>query len=304
MHISRIVLLSAILGSILFTACEKKEYQTIEELDNQNINTYIQKNNLNVSQYKDTDLFYEIIKPGTGKPISYKETYPMVYTVKSLDGTFNANDTLSSGNRYMDYFGYFPFGSSYAGSSNSPVERQNDLKDVVKDILLNTNGQIRIIVPSRLTAWGRQGDRDLGIPANASLDYLITVYEDLDDYEDIVIQNAIVKAGFAVEEFEKTTDAIYYKILELGTGDLITADSTIVADYTLRNSAGETLQVGTDVSLNLAGGTITAWAKIIPLINKGGKIRLFTPSKFAYGISGGNSIGPFMSLDFEVEVQN
>lgn len=289
---------------LLFTSCEKKDYQSIEQLDNENINAYIQKHNLNVTQYKDTDLFYEIIREGTGSPISYSETYPVVFTLKSLDETFNANDTLASGNRYIDYFGYFPFGSAYAGSSNSPVERQNDLKDVVKDILQHTNGQIRIIVPSRLTAWGRKGDRDLGIPPNASLDYLITVHDDLDKYEDQVIQKAIANAGFTVEEFTKTEDNIYYKILEQGIGDVITADSTITADYTLRNPAGDSIQTATDVSLNLASGTITAWPKIIPLINKGGKIRFFTPSKFAYGTSGGNSIGPFVSLDFEVSIQN
>lgn len=304
MQISRLGVFLFSAAILLFSSCEKKDYQTIEELDNENINAYIQKHNLNVTQYKDTDLFYEIIREGTGKAISYAETYPVVFTLKSLDGKFSAVDTMASGNRYLDYLGYFPFGSAYAGSSNSPVERQNDLKDVVKDILQNTNGQIRIIVPSRLTAWGRQGDRDLGIPPNASLDYLITVHENLDEYEDQVILNAITNAGFALDEFTKTEDNIYYKILEPGTGNIITADSTITADYTLRNPAGVSIQTATDVSLNLAGGTITAWPKIIPLINKGGKIRFFTPSKFAYGTSGGNSIGPFVSLDFEVTIQN
>src|SRR3546814_950219 len=101
--------------------CSKKEYQSCEELDNANIREYIQQNNLTVHQYKETDLFYQVLEEGTGNPIDYTETYPIVYTVKSLDGKYNAADTLSINNRYADYFGYFPFGSAYAGTPT--VER-------------------------------------------------------------------------------------------------------------------------------------------------------------------------------------
>src|SRR5690606_33427608 len=125
---------------------------------------------------------------GTGNPIDYKKTYPVVYTVKSLDGVYNSADTLSSGNRYAEFFGYFPFGSSYAGTPT--VERQGDFKEVIRDVLKKTNGKIRIIVPSRLM-YGRNGDRNRGIPPNASLDYVVTVHDNFVDYEDGVIQRAI-----------------------------------------------------------------------------------------------------------------
>ncbi len=286
-----------------FGSCEKKVYQTIEELDNENINAYIIKNNLTVQQYKNTDLYYQVIQQGTGAEIRFDKSYPMIFTIRSLDGVYNASDTLSASNRYLDFMGYFPFGSSAAGTPNSPVERQDDLKYVVRDVLQQTNGQIRIIVPSRLTGWGRAGSRTLGIPPNASLDYLISVYDDLDDYEDRVIRASIAKAGFSVDDFEKTSDNIYYRIIEAGTGSTITANSTVTAKYTLKDPAGNQLETNTDgVELNLGGGTISAWTKIIPLIRVGGKIRFMTPSKYAYGPSGNENIAPFISLDFEVEI--
>src|SRR3546814_1965597 len=83
--------------------CSKKEYQSFEELDNANIREYIQQNNLTVHQYKETDLFYQVLEEGTGNPIDYTETYPIVYTVKSLDGKYNAADTLSINNRSEDH---------------------------------------------------------------------------------------------------------------------------------------------------------------------------------------------------------
>src|SRR5690606_36979772 len=135
---------------ISIVGCEKKEYQSFEELDNTNIQEYIRKNNLAVQQYKETGLFYEVLEEGTGRPITCESTYPVVYTVKSLDGVCNAVDTLSSNNRYAEFFGYFPFGSGYAGLPNSPVERTGDFKEVIREGLQYTNGKIRVIVPSRV----------------------------------------------------------------------------------------------------------------------------------------------------------
>lgn len=289
-----------IMAIVSLMGCEKKEYQSFEELDNANIREYIQKNNLTVHQYKETDLFYEVLEEGTGKPIDYTEAYPIVYTVKSLDGVYNSADTLSLNNRYADFFGYFPFGSSAAGTPT--VERTGDFKEVIREVLQNTNGKVRIIVPSRLM-YGRNGVSSLGIPPNASLDYVVTVHEDFTDYENGVIQRMIANASLNIDDFF-TKEGIYYQIIEQGTGDAITADSTVNVDYTLKDPAGKVIDSGTDSEFSLAGGVIAAWVKVLPLINKGGKIRFFTPSVHAYGKTGDSRMAPFMSLDFEVEVND
>ncbi|WP_262248630.1 FKBP-type peptidyl-prolyl cis-trans isomerase [Parapedobacter soli] len=290
-----------IVAIVSLMACSKKEYQSFEELDNANIRAYIEKNNLTVHQYKETDLFYQVLEEGTGSPIDYTEKYPVVYTVKSLDGVYNAADTLDANSRYADFFGYFPFGSSYAGTPT--VERPGDFKEVIRDVLQHTNGKIRIIVPSRLM-YGRKGLPSLGIPSNASLDYVVTVHDNFTNYEDGVIQRMIANASLNIDEFTKREDGIYYQIIEQGTGDAITADSTVTVDYTLKDPEGNVLDSGTDSEFSLAGGVITAWSKIVPLINKGGKIRFFTPSDHAYGRTGSTNIAPFLSLDFEVEVKD
>ncbi|WP_353125134.1 FKBP-type peptidyl-prolyl cis-trans isomerase [Parapedobacter pyrenivorans] len=287
----------------LSMGCQKKEYQSFEELDNANIREYIQKNNLTVHQYKETDLFYQVLEEGTGDPIDYTKTYPIVYTVKSLDGTYNSADTLSANNRYAAFFGYFPFGSSAAGTPT--VERTGDFKEVIREVLQKANGKVRIIVPSRLM-YGRNGVPSRGIPPNASLDYVVTVHNNFADYEDGVIHQMIASASLNVDDFTKTEDKIYYHIIEQGDGDAITADSTVTVDYTLKSPNGTVLDSNTDADFDLDGGVISAWTKIVPLINKGGKIRFFTPSTSAYSRAGSSDgrIAPFLSLDFEVEVKD
>lgn len=284
---------------VALAACDKKNYYSFEELDNANIREYIEKNNLTVHQYKETDLFYQVLEAGTGDPIDYTRAYPVVYTVKSLDGAYTSSDTLAPGNRYAEYFGYFPFGSAAAGTPT--VERTGDFKEVIREELKNANGKIRIIVPSRLM-YGRKGVPSQGIPPNASLDYVVTVHGNFEDHEDGVIQQMIANAGFDVEEFTKRDDRIYYKIIAQGNGDAITADSTVSAKYTLKNPRGEVLDTNSDAQFSLAGNVISAWPKIVPLVNKGGKIRFFTPSDHGYGRAGNSDIAPFLALDFEVEV--
>src|SRR5690606_31299517 len=248
--------------------CSKKEYQSFEELDNANIREYIQKNNLTVHQYKETDLFYQVLEEGTGNPIDYTETYPIVYTVKSLDGTYNSNDTLSINNRYADYFGYFPFGSAYAGTPT--VERPGDFKEVIREVLQHTNGKVRIIVPSRLM-YGRNGRPSLGIPPNASLDYVVTVHDNFIDYEDQVIQQMIANASPNSDEVYDIENNIYCQTIEKRTGDDILEDSTITVNYSKKNPKGHVDVSGTNKEFNLPSGGISSWPNIAHLIYIGGK---------------------------------
>ncbi|MFC3198891.1 FKBP-type peptidyl-prolyl cis-trans isomerase [Parapedobacter deserti] len=301
------ILMAGIATALFLSGCDKKEYYSFEELDNKNILEYIEKNNLNVSQYKETDLFYQVLEEGTGNPIDYKNSYPVVYTVKSLDGKYSSGDTMSFNNRYTDYFGYFPFGSGAAGSPT--VERTGDFKEVIREVLKKTNGKIRIIVPSRLM-YGRNGDSRVGIPPNASLDYVVTVHDNFEDFEnDWVIPNMVKRAGLSLDDLTKTEDGIYYKIISEGSGDPIAADSTVTTKFVLKRPDGSTIQQLDDYKAKVSDN-ITGWQNMMILLRKGGKIRFFMPSTVAYGRTGSTDatgnyvIPPYSSLDYEVEVKD
>lgn len=296
----------ALLATLFFTACEKKDYQTIEELDEENINAYIQKNNLNVQEFEDTGMFYSIIEEGDGAVLDYDQLVPLVFTLKTLEGTYSAVDTFNVSNRYYDYLGYFPYGSASANAPGAPLDKEIGMKVLLKKALKKANGKIRIIVPSRL-AFGRNGNRQ--IPSNASIDYVIHAIDDLPTYENESILQYMLQNNLQASEFEKTESGIYYKINELGTGDFLDEQSSVKVAYDMKFLSGKSFQKVDSASLNLSS-VIPAWKEVMPKVKEKGKVRMLIPSSQAYGVQGSSDpntgqvvIAPFMALDYEVEVQ-
>jgi len=308
---SRFLLLS-LLAVVAFSSCDKKVYQTIVELDEENIQEYIQKNNLNVTPFGTTGMYYEVLEDGTGEPLDYSKVVPLVYSFKTHDGSYTSVDTFAVGNRYADYLGYFPYGSSVANSQpGSPLDKEEGIKMVLKQALKNANGKIRIIVPSRL-AYGRNGSGKIG--SNQSIDYVIHAIdpENLPDYEDNSIKNYIPTIGNQLTDFETTSTGIYYNITDPGSGAQISPTSQIEMGYTLRLLNGSIIEQSASDSTSMSlTSTILGWKEVLPKLKAGGKVRMILPSPQAYGLQGNisttagvNSIPAFSPLDFEVSVKS
>ncbi len=269
----------------IVAACEK-EYESIESIDNKNVTAYIQANKLNMVEYQNSGIYYEVIKPGSGADLEYSDQVPLLFTIKSLDGKYTSIDTLSSSNRYYNYLGYFS---------------QEGVRVGIKEVLKKSSGTIRMIIPSR-SAFGRNGSGN--IPGNASLDLTVKVLNKskIAAYDDATIQKYM--NSNALSGFTKTTSGLYYKIDVAGTGSPITADSTIKAEY-----EGKLLN-GTIFDKSSAGSPITralsdfvkGWQEAIPFIKEGGTIRMILPSSLGYGLEGNSGIPPFSCLYFSVKV--
>jgi FKBP-type peptidyl-prolyl cis-trans isomerase FkpA len=274
------------LSFALFTSC-KKEYDTIDIIDDRNVKEYIQKNNLNVLEYQETGIYYQVVSPGTGPAVEYADMVPAIITTRSLDGQYVSIDTFSISNRYYNYLGYF----------NPEAIRLG-----VKEVLKKSNGTIRMIIPSRL-AFGRNGSS--GIPGNASLDMTVRVLDvnRLAEYEDFTINKHL--QSNSLTGFTKTSTGLYYKIAQPGTGSPISIDSTIVANYTgklLNGVVFDKAAGGSEATFPLKS-LVKGWQEAIPLIKQGGTIRVIVPSSLAYGLQGsGSSIPAFSVLDFEINV--
>jgi len=308
LSIKKIALFS-LLGFATFSACKKQEYVSIEELDTQNIEAYIKANNLQVEPLGNTGMFYQILEEGKGHDLSYKGQYPVVYTVRSLDGTYTVQDTFAAASRYFDYLGYFlgesPQGSTIANlpSYQGELEKDEGLKMILRQVLKKTDGKIRILIPSRLMSHGRNGNTDLGIPSNASMDFMIRIIDSasMPAYEDLSIRKRIEGLGLELADFEKTESGIYYHIDEQGEGKPITIDSTITAAYSLSLFNGTEVETSDSTNFTLKN-LVKAWQEIIPKVNKGGEVHFFTPSKSAYGYVG---VGvPFSALEFKVSIKD
>ncbi|MFB5946014.1 FKBP-type peptidyl-prolyl cis-trans isomerase [Albibacterium profundi] len=305
--------LFCLFGVLALASCEKKEYQTIVELDEENIQEYIRKNNLSeVVPFENTGMYYQIIEDGDGAPLDYDKKIPIVYSFVTHDGSYSAIDTFKASNRYADYLGYFPYGSAAANSgSGSPLDKEEGLKRVIHEVLKNAGGKIRVLVPSRL-AYGRNGSKQIG--SNMSLDYTIHAIDpdNLVEYESYVIEKYIPSiGGMQLGDFEKTETGIYYNILEPGTGDIISENSTVKLAYSLRLLNGNILEESATDSTSLSlANTIEGWQEILPKLRAGGKVRMVLPSSQGYGTAGNvsssnaNGIPPFSPLDFEVKIKS
>lgn len=302
-------LLSLIWIALFFViACEKREYQSVEELDEQNIQAYISKNNLSVEEFKNTGIYFQVLDQGSGAPLEYDIKYPIVSTVQSLDRVFTSQDTFSVAfpvqNRFYDRLGYF-----------SPIATQVDIREgagvnsLLKEHLQYANSKIRVIIPSRL-AFGTEGNRDPEIPSNASLDCIIYVIDpaDFEAYEDATIASYASEQGLSIETFTKTESGIYYKVLESGTTPNVLPGGQVQVNYKLKLFNGELYESRDSVEFNLEN-VISGWQEVLPMLNEKSKARILIPSLQAYGMEAGynQTTGamirpPFTPLDYEVTI--
>lgn len=75
---------------------------------------------------------------------------------------------------------------------------------------------------------------------------------------------------------------LYYEIIEPGSGAVAEVCSNIVIGYTGRLTSGAVFDESAQTVFVL-GSLIDGWKIGIPLIKKGGKIRLYIPPSLAYG---------------------
>jgi FKBP-type peptidyl-prolyl cis-trans isomerase FkpA len=96
---------------------------------------------------------------------------------------------------------------------------------------------------------------------------------------------------------------VYYQILEPGTGNHVyTANSKATTNYKGRLLNGSIFDQSTAPISFPLGNVIAGWQIGVPLIQKGGKIRLLIPSGYGYGASGSGSIPSNAVLDFDIEL--
>ena len=99
------------------------------------------------------------------------------------------------------------------------------------------------------------------------------------------------------------SSGMYYQILATGSGATPTNSSNISVKYTGKRLDGSVFdQATTATALYPLAGFIPGWQLGIPLIKKGGMIRLIIPSSLAYGCQGGGTIAGNTILYFEIEL--
>ena len=100
------------------------------------------------------------------------------------------------------------------------------------------------------------------------------------------------------------SSGLYFQIISQGTGATPTLNSKIFVTYTGKLTNGTTFDSGTTPAGTgwALGGLIPGWQLGIPLIQKGGQIKLIIPSSLAYGCQGYGSIPGNSVLYFDISL--
>lgn len=264
----------------------------IKTYDQNQIDAYIKANNLSGMQrdkagnVDTTGIYYQIINQGKGEALDYDKRISFAYTIKSLDGKYAVTDTFV--NHSYNFVGSLaPKGLMLA------IAR-----------LAKTKGtQARFLIPSRL-AYGVTGTGvgSTRLPGNESLDYYVSIIDDVDKYDDISINKYMTAnnlTGFtkytSVNSPVGGSPSIFYrKILQAGTGTVqATATSTINVQYSIYLLNGTLVKQFNDQETGNVGETISletyeikGWQEAFTGLTAGSKLSLYLPSRLAYGTSG------------------
>lgn len=130
----------------------------------------------------------------------------------------------------------------------------------------------------------------------------------IDDFD---VQAQFTKDTLAIRAFAQANNIpiekdpkynIFYQVIAPGAGEEVTPFNTISVLYTGRLLNGTVFDSATTAISFPLSQAITGWQAGIPLIKKGGKIRLLLPSFYAYGNQANQRIPANSPLDFTVEL--
>jgi len=100
------------------------------------------------------------------------------------------------------------------------------------------------------------------------------------------------------------SSGMYYQVINPGSGTQPTSVSTVTVKYTGKLTSDNTIfdqQIVTPVVIPLTD-VIDGWKIGIPLIRKGGSIKLIIPSSMGYGCKGLGVVPPNSVLYFEIDL--
>lgn len=119
--------------------------------------------------------------------------------------------------------------------------------------------------------------------------------------DELVIKDFITKNNIPAVRHET---GVYYQIITPGSGAITYSGTTqVTAKYTGRLLNGQVFDnAGGNSATFPLGNVIDGWKIGVPLIQKGGKIRLLIPSGYAYGPYAQGGIPANSILDFDVEL--
>ncbi|RZK73198.1 MAG: hypothetical protein EOO92_18865 [Pedobacter sp.] len=298
-----------LMGLILFNSC-KKEYESIQSIDDRKIEDYFAKNNISaIKDPKGTGFYYQIINPGTGDLFLNTDSVLYTVTLKSLFNGTTYYTTPTAGN----------LGNKVGYTSQLQVAAQTTLRAAVYASFspistairaLKPGGSAKVFLPSYL-AFGKNGEGALNVPSNDILEITINT---LTEKSQAALDEERIKAFIAskgITNAVRDATGIYYVVSQVGTGtEPIDLTSVVTINYTGRLLDGRVFDTTTDGTYSTqliparegVAGVINGW-QILKKFKKGTKVRLILPSINAYANAvRSDLIWENTPLDFDIEI--
>lgn len=291
----------ALLGAVVLLSSCKKEYESVQMLDDGKIADYLAKNNIvALPDPAKSGYFYALTQPADGgtPAAEYKDTDSVRYNLvgkSMIDGTVYGSSPLTR-NLGMPV-GYTGTAAQGGGFLGLPVPA---ISDVIKK--LRPGGSARIFLPSYL-AFGKNGFPGAKIPSNEVIELNISTYSE----KQAVLDQQHILSFLTANSLTALKDesGVHYIVTTSGTGtDPININTDVEIKYTLKMLDGTTADSGQFTAAPKS--LVIGMTKMLLKFTKGAKFRLFIPSVLGYGNSANQSgsIPANSVLDFDVEIIN
>jgi FKBP-type peptidyl-prolyl cis-trans isomerase len=287
-------------GILLFSGCLKDDSEKLKEEESRNLNNYLKNHNI-TQEPTASGLYYIPITDTTiGASPTIDDVVEFVYTGELTDGTVFGTTDSSIAKDHDIYYESIVYGPVRLILSNAILGLAEGFQ------LMQEGERAQMILPSDIAYDGNS----IGlIPRYATLIFDIQlnhVITDPEAYEQNLIEGFLDSNNYDVAP---TESGLYY--IEVDPGDSIKIVNGNVADVYYK---GYFLD-GRVFDSNLEDedpwtvwipdeDLIQGWNEGLKLMSKGSKGILIIPYDLAFGENGTSSIGPYMTLIFDIEIED
>ena len=296
------VWITGILVMLFFTGCLKDESEEKRAEEKKLREEYIvslENQGMDVNE-TEQGLFYVVIDSGEGPSPKYLEDLIEInFTGRLIDGRLIQTTSADTAKEYgfydsTDFYGAYRyvFGNGFVSGFNLGVS------------LMSENASYKFIIPSEL-AFG--GVSISGIPAYSTIIYDVTLEKVLlspAEYEKERLLDYLNQNNIPVED--STENGLYIITLEEGTTDTVQENDIVSVQYKLSNLRGQVMGQtvpGDPLKFEIdSPNIIQGFKNAVSMMTLNQKAKVIIPWYEAFGAAGYNTIPPYTTVVYEIEV--
>jgi FKBP-type peptidyl-prolyl cis-trans isomerase FkpA len=284
-------------GMVLFTGCFRDDSEKLKEEEQRDLKKYLADHNITQSPTA-SGLYFIQVTDTVGLSPTVDDVVEFEYTGRLVDGrVFGTTDSAVAEENGI-YYENMIYGPVRLILNYAITGLQEGFQ------LMQEGETARMILPSDIA----YGPNSIGIiePYNTLIFdiHLLHVISNPDEYELILIRNFLDSNNY---EAEPTESGLYY--IEKVPGDDVLIKPYDLVDFYYRGYFLDGREIGSNFdnsypfTVHVPDETlIQGWNEGLQLMSKGSEGILIIPYNLAYGALGTQTIGPYMTLVFDIKI--